>query len=395
MCETLAELRSATVALAADFDARVLSVTAARRVMRDATAIKNAAATIEALAAARVAEGGDWRRDGYRSPAEAVAAATGTSVGQAAEAMRTAEALEELPGVSAAARRGELSPQQAAAVASAAAVAPDEEERLLGEAGRTTLRELQDECGRTRAAHTDTEAQRRRAHERRHARKWQDPDGMGHLRAQGPADVIESMWARIQAEQDRVFADARSEDRREPSEAYAFDALERLLAGQATSGGTDAKVICRVDLDTLLRGYPTNGETCDIAGCPVPVSAVEDLLASGSPFLAAIVTKGEAVTGVIHLGRAPTAKQQTGLEWLYPTCAAAGCSQSARLQRDHRDDWARTHYTLFDLLDLLCAHHHGLKTTKGWGLVKGRGKRTFVPPDDPRHPRHAKDPPAA
>jgi hypothetical protein len=395
MCETLAALRSATVVLAADFDAHVLSVTAARRVMCDASAIKNAVATIESLAAARVAEGGDWRRDGYRSPAEAIAAATGTSVGQAAEAMRTAEALDELPGVAAAARRGALSPQQAAAVASAAAVAPDEEHRLLEEARRKTLRDLQDECGRTRAAHTDVEAQRRRAHERRHARKWQDPDGMGHLRAQGPADAIESMWARISAEQDRVFAEARAAERREPSEAYAFDALERLVAGQAETSGLDAKVIVRVDLDTLLRGYPSDGETCDIAGCPVPVSAVEDLLATGSPFLAAIVTRGEAVSGVVHLGRAPTAKQQTGLEWLYPTCAAAGCSQSARLQRDHRDDWARTHSTLFDLLDLLCAHHHRLKTTKGWGLVEGRGKRAFVPPDDERHPRHTSDPPAA
>ncbi|MEY2566358.1 MAG: hypothetical protein QOE35_887 [Actinomycetota bacterium] len=395
MCETLAALRSATVALAADFDAHVLSVTSARRALRVACAIKNAVATIESRAAARVAEGGDWRRDGYRSPAEAIAAATGTSVGQATEAMRTAEALSELPGVSAAARRGELSPQQAAAVASAAAVAPKEEARLLGEAQRLSLRELQHECGRTRAAHTDTEAQRRRAHERRHARNWQDPDGMGHLRAQGPADAIESMWARIQAEQDRVFAEARDAERREPTEAYAFDALERLLTGRADTGGLDAKVICRIDLDAFLRGYPTSGETCDVAGCPVPVSAVEDLLASGSPFLAAIVTKGEAITGVLHLGRAPTAKQQTGLEWLYPTCAASGCSQSARLQRDHRDDWAKTHFTLFDLLDLLCAHHHRLKTTTGWGLVEGRGKRAFVPPDDPRHPRHANDPPAA
>ncbi|MEY2566342.1 MAG: hypothetical protein QOE35_1285, partial [Actinomycetota bacterium] len=54
MCETLAELRSATVALAADFDAHVLSVTSARRALRDACAIKNAVATIESLAAARV-----------------------------------------------------------------------------------------------------------------------------------------------------------------------------------------------------------------------------------------------------------------------------------------------------------------------------------------------------
>jgi hypothetical protein len=48
---------------------------------------------------------------------------------------------------------------------------------------------------------------------------------------------------------------------------------------------------------------------------------------------------------------------------------------------------------MFDLLDLLCEYHHGLKTTAGWGLVEGRGKRAFVPPDDPRHPQHA--PPSA
>jgi hypothetical protein len=43
---------------------------------------------------------------------------------------------------------------------------------------------------------------------------------------------------------------------------------------------------------------------------------------------------------------------------------------------------------VFDLLDRLCTHHHDLKSIEGWGLVAGRGKRRFVPPDDPRHPRH-------
>ena len=41
---------------------------------------------------------------------------------------------------------------------------------------------------------------------------------------------------------------------------------------------------------------------------------------------------------------------------------------------------------MFDLLDLLCPFHHGLKTTKNWALVDGHGKRAFVPPDDPAHP---------
>jgi len=121
---------------------------------------------------------------------------------------------------------------------------------------------------------------------------------------------------------------------------------------------------------------------------PISVSALEDLLAGASPLVAAILTKGKAIAGVAHLGRAPTAHQQSALEWLYPSCAAEGCVSKARLERDHRVDWSKTHFTMFDLLDLLCSHHHDLKTRENWALVEGRGKRSFVSPEDPRHPRH-------
>jgi hypothetical protein len=389
MCETLAEVRSAAEALASRFDARLLSAADASRALTEANALQNIAATLVALTSARVSECGRWRGDGSKSPADYIAKRTGVSVGQAADALRTAEQLRELPAVAEAARRGELSPQQASAVAAAASVAPAEQARLLGEAKRLALKDLKDECGRTRAAHTDAEAQRRRIRDERYCSTWNDPDGSGHLHARGPAEAIAAIAARINAERDRIFETARKEGRQESPAAYAFDALHNICLGEAEAGKVDAKVIFRVDLGAFLRGYATDGETCEVAGCPVAVSAVEDVLGSGSPFLAAVITKGEAITGVLHFGRAPTTKQQTGLEWLYPTCAAEGCSQSARLQRDHRDDWATTKVTIFDLLDLLCPFHHGLKTTKGWGLVTGRGKRAFVPPEDGRHPQHA------
>jgi hypothetical protein len=315
------------------------------------------------------------------------------SVGQAAEALTTAEQLEELAAVADAARRGELSPQQTAAVAGAASVAPGEQERLIDEAKRRSLKELKDLCGATRAAHTDADANRKRIRDERYCSTWDDGHGAGHLHATGPAEAIAAMAARIDAERDRIFEAARKDGRHEPPGAYGFDALKALLLGEAEAGKVDAKVIWRIDFDAFLRGYAIDGEICDVAGCPVAVSAVEDLLATANPLLAAVITKGEAIAGVVHFGRAPTAKQQTALEFLYPTCAAEGCSQSARLQRDHREDWAKTKVTIFDLLDLLCPFHHGLKTTKGYGLVEGRGKRAFVPPEDERHPQHA--PPAA
>ncbi len=134
---------------------------------------------------------------------------------------------------------------------------------------------------------------------------------------------------------------------------------------------------------------------------PVAVSALREMIDCGDPFLAAVVTKGTEVLGVAHLGRRPNAHQRSALEWLYPTCAVEGCNGLTFLEFDHRVDWSKTHTTLVELLDRLCSHHHHLKTTEGWMLVEGSGKRAFVPRADPRHPRHAdprrrtKDPPAA
>lgn len=147
------------------------------------------------------------------------------------------------------------------------------------------------------------------------------------------------------------------------------------------------KLLLRVDYDTWLRGVPQDGETCELAGYgPIPVSTVRDLLATGDPFVAAILTRGQTLTGVAHLGRAPSAHQHTALEWLYPSCAVEGCAAQAHLQVDHRLEWSKTHFTALDLLDRLCAHHHNLKTRNNWALVDGTGKRTFVAPTTPATP---------
>lgn len=152
------------------------------------------------------------------------------------------------------------------------------------------------------------------------------------------------------------------------------------------------KIVVRIDLPALLRGWVEGGETCDIAGIgPVAVSAVRAMMESGDPFLAAVVTRGVDVVSVAHLGRRPNAYQQTALDWLAPTCRVLGCDAAARLEYDHRHDWADTHVTLLAWLDRLCDGHHDKKTHDGWALVAGTGKRPMVPPDDPRHPRHLRE----
>jgi hypothetical protein len=395
----LSELRSAMSAYATRFDAARLAAVDAARVVADAAAIEKMAATVKSLAAARVAETNVWKRDGDLSPAHHLARTTGTPVGQARDALESARRLRELPATDAAARRGELSAQQVAVITDAAASDPGAEARLLQQAQRGSYGELRDECARTKANVTDLEERRRRIHRQRYLRTWNDTDGAALLQLRDNPEVVAGIMAGLEPIRDELLAAAREHGRAERLEAHAADALAELVRrvdarDQRRSRRT--KILVRVDLATLLRGFPAGDETCEIAGYgPVAVSAIRDLLDTEDPFLAAVVTRGKEVVGAAHLGRRPNAHQQTALEWLYPTCAVDGCNSLAYLEVDHREDWAQTHVTILELCDRYCAHHHALKTRENWALVEGRGKRAFVPPDDPRHPRHAHGPPMA
>jgi hypothetical protein len=226
---------------------------------------------------------------------------------------------------------------------------------------------------------------------------------------------------------DQVFTTARRAGRKEPAEAYAFDALMALAdqpvgpaAGDGTSGSAGRDIadvngggcdrcdgepgvdlpapqrlpgrlnprylaLLRVDVQALHRGRVAGDEFCEIRGVgPVPVSVAEGLL--GRSVLHLVITRGVDVLNVTHLGRGPTAAQKIALAWASPGCTVAGCWRT-RTENDHREPWAQTRHTRLDELDPLCAHHHDLKTRSGWALVHGTGKRPMVPPDDPRHPK--------
>jgi hypothetical protein len=144
--------------------------------------------------------------------------------------------------------------------------------------------------------------------------------------------------------------------------------------------------LLRIDAAALRRGRVDGGELCEIAGIgPVPVSVARDLL--GEAIVKLVITNGVDVANVTHLGRGPTTAQKIALMWANPTCTVEGCHRR-RIEYDHRQPWAQTRHTRLDELDPLCEFHHDLKTRLGWALVPGTGKRPFVPPDDPRHPRH-------
>ena len=506
----LIEVREAMGTYAASFDPALISPADAAAVVDEACLIEKMAATVKALAGARLAESGLWKAGGAKSAAHDLALRSGTSVGAAADALATGKALAKLAALDGAARRGEVSAQQAAAIADAAGADPAAESRLVAKAGRCSLGELRQECLRTKAAARPDDADERHNQIRRNRflRSFTDAEGAWNLSVRNVAEVGAELLAVLRPIQDQLFRRARAEGRRESYEAYAADALAELVrivagggeeaeageeaedgdppgadqdeadatgpeapgsgdgraegsaggkaagtgAGEgstsegsvgatATEGGGEAsekaqandgktrandskapggasgagnarplprlrrrrrpgrsvvpaKIIVRIDWDALVRGWPGGGEVCEIAGVgPVPVSVVRAMVDSGNPFLAAVVTKGADVVNVAHLGRSPTARQLTALQWRDPVCVVSGCNGVAGLEVDHRRDWARTRVTLLGWLDRLCGHHHDLKTTDGWALVEGSGKRPMVAPDDPRHPRR-RPPPA-
>jgi hypothetical protein len=337
----------------------------------------------------------------------------GRTSGQTArDAAKDLEASQQLTGLDAtdeAVRNGELSPVQARAVTSGASADPDAESKLLATARHASVTELEREANRVRAAATDEAERNRRAHENRDLSGGTDPDtGEGWAHARGPAAALAQLWAQLEPWIQAEFARARGEGRRERRGAYAFDALLAALAFAAAArrgtpsdpdadlpapAGPPTSILARVDVAAMLRGHTIAGETCEIDGLgPVPVEALRELLPDAAIDL--IVTNGIDAFNITHLGRRANARQQVVLDWIGGRCTRLGCGATRHLQVDHRIDWARIKITELRNLDWLCPADHALKTHQGWGLVAGTGRRRMVPPDNPAHPRHTKDPPA-
>ena len=254
---------------ALDVDVATFSASDTALALTHATAIKNMATTVEALFADRAAESNDWKRAGARSAAHHLAKKTGTGVGNAASTLETAKRLKKLPKTQAAARKGDLSPQQTSMIADAASAAPGAESRLVEQAKTASLPELRDECAKTKAgACPNLDERRRKLHDGRELRTWTDTDGAWNLRAKDNPEVGAAIMAVLDTIRDELFAKARAEGRRERPEAYAMDALAE-LARRAAGGGSaepkrqasETKILARIDLDALVRGYSLNGET--------------------------------------------------------------------------------------------------------------------------------------
>jgi hypothetical protein len=357
--------------------------------------VERLASSAKTLLARQVESSGTWRRAGFRSVAEQLAAQSDTSVTRARAMLETSRKIAELPRTAAALRNGELSTEQAEVVADTASLVPDAETRMLALASTSSLSGLR-EAGVRERARVDRDATHERIRRGRSLREYRDDEGAWVLHARGPVEAGLAFRAAIDPIVERYFKTRREPTEREPREAYAFDALIELATrdhapAEAKQSSGRYLGLVRVDLEAMRRGQVEGDEVCDIAGLgPIPVRVAKGLL--GDAVLKLVITKGVDVLHVTHLGRAPTVAQRCALWWQLPECTALDCTRTQRLEFDHRTEWHKTHHTRIDDGDLLCDHDHHLKTYFGWALVEGTGKRPFVPPDDPRHPKNKPKP---
>jgi len=239
--------------------------------------IINTASAMEASVAERVAQGRAWERNGARRPEDWLAGATGTSPGEAREAIETARRRKTQPALDAASKQGEVSPQQAAAVGKAAQANPAKEDELVGKAKakKGTLRDLREECERVKAeAETDPDGAHRRRRSARHLRKRTCDDGSTEVIHHSTADETAEIWAGCEAVAQRLFLEERRRGIRRPHGQRMADAL--LILMRIARGELDPRA---ADEPTATdarppEAQPTGGTCGQEAGSTSPSASV-------------------------------------------------------------------------------------------------------------------------
>jgi hypothetical protein len=386
------------------------------------------------------------KNQGFKTAAGWLASLTDQPVGQAAESLGTAKAMENHPEVKDAFSSGQLSESQAKEIASASEVSPEKTRELIDDASLLGLGELKRRCREIRAvgeSEEDEVARHERIRKTRFCRTWVDSEGAGHLEARMTADAL-AILRSVMGEYERdVFEEARRSGRRETRQAYLADALVAMAVGalgqdtgdcgaQAadadpadtdatdTGGATDTaddgataddrstadpatpatpattkKSACRrtsrvpaaliritVTGDALLRGHVVAGETCSIPGFG-PVPVALARELIDDAILELVVTRGIDVTTVVSDSRYVRKALRIALEERDKVCVVPGCNASDPLERDHwRVDYSKDGPTELDNLARICPWHHDLKTHRGYRLDGPPGQWRFLSPDE-------------
>jgi hypothetical protein len=379
------------------FDRAALDAAQARRAVAVFAKLDRLAQAATALAAVRVDETSAFVACGARNAVAYLAREAGTSTGQAAAALTTAQRLDTLPATNEALRAGELSVQQAAVVAEAAIGTPGAEAQLLEAARTVPVMELKRQCRELELRRDRSKDACARRHAKRSFRAFAGDDGMRQYVGLLPPEMAAEVEAVWNVFTDREFRKARGDGRRERHDQYMADGLVAMARAAAATDRGDraakpipARVVIRIDGQTIRRGHATADDVCEIVGLgPIDVTTAKSMF--GDAVIDFVVHNGVDITTVAHGGRRASALQLTALLAREYVCGTDHCGHREHLQLDHIVEYAKARRT--DVADLgwKCHQCYRPKTTRGYtdGPLQPNGKRKLIPPNPPPLGGHA------
>ena len=359
---------------------------------------------------------------GFKSCAHWLNWRTGLALGAAREKVRVARALEDLPLLSDAMRRGRISYSKVRALTRVAT--PANERRLLGfaECAPASYVERLARAWR-RVDLAEDVADERRRYERRQLTTWVDDDGMVVIRGRLSPEVGAMVRRAIEAAGDRLWKEAPPEEAAETSFGQRqADALglvaESALAADLDRGtaGDRYQVVLHVEAETLRAG--TSGQATDVRALAPAVAAAN--VSAETPGDAAVDVSAETPAGhaaledadglrvsaqtarrmacdagavvmqhapdgaVLDVGRKtrtiPPALRRA-LQTRDQQCRFPGCS-ARRCDAHHVRHWADGGPTRLDNLVLLCRRHHRAVHEEGFTVrMRASGEAEFRWPD--------------
>lgn len=358
-----------------------------------------------------------WAETGARSCAHWLSWRLGIGSNAAREKVRVARALAELPLLSQAMQRGQLSFSMARAITRVAT--PENEAELLTFACRGSAHQVERLVRIYRGVQrAQSEEHEERQHESRALRTWTDAQGMLVIEGRLPPelgaavrkalDLAEALLARSEEKPANVTAvtpchaetslpETAAQKRADALGLLAQSALGRsgFLARGSGQAADHLQVVLHVDAKALTHsnhpdqqgcsaaaaGHGVAGRCCFEHGEPISSMTARRLSCDSSR-----VTMLHGADGsVLSVGRKTRAIPRAIRRALMTRdlgCRFPGCNHQRYLQAHHLQHWATGGETRLDNLILLCSGHHRLLHEGGFSAALNlQGELVFSRPD--------------
>jgi hypothetical protein len=331
-------------------------------------------------------ERGGWD-GGFRSCAHWMSWRTGTDLGAARERVRVARALADLPLVSEALRKGEVSYSKVRAISRVAT--PETEGELLRLAKAGTACHLERIVrGLRRVDRLQAVSDENRRDDSRYLSAHVDEDGMVVVRGRLPPEAGAVFLRALDAAQQQLFDVARQEKAQSLQDASPeqrrADALG-LMAESALSAGLDPgtrgdryQVVLHVEAEALPADSDTGAGVLDGQG--VAAETCRRFTCDSARVLMRHAPDG-SVLDVGRRTRAISPGLRRALEHRDGGCRFPGCTVRV-CDAHHVKHWADGGETSMGNTILCCKHHHRLLHEGGFTMeLSPAGEARFFRPD--------------